>query len=119
LTQLLRGDRLIGSRSDPGARHAPEPLLLERGDDALHTPVLLNEGIHHGRHLRPDDPAQQSIEESHGCLLEDVRAPQRSRAIVPQSSRRPQARRARVRSAQVYYIITTTLKNVGAERTRS
>src|SRR6267143_3612034 len=101
---LIGGDRLIGAGGNPGARHASEPLLLELRYHSLHPAMLLNKAIYRRGHLRSDDAAQQSIQQSHDCLLQ---SPSRfdETAILPQVSSG-----AQVRGAPFYYIITETLK---------
>src|SRR5579862_1143363 len=110
---LIGRDRLIRAGRDPGARRRTQSLALELADDALHSAMLLYEGVHHGGHLGPDDSTNQPVEQSHEPLLS--RAPRMRAHCARERLRCPRggglARRgAAVRRLSRYYIITKTLK---------
>src|SRR6266496_5183027 len=67
---LSRRQGFVGSGSHPRLDRRTETIILEFADHALQSAVLLNDAVHHRHHAGADDATEQSIEHSHGRLLE-------------------------------------------------
>jgi hypothetical protein len=57
LMDLICGNRLVGTRTDPGSHRGPEALAFELLDYALHAPVFLQ----HIRHEGTNDTTHYSV----------------------------------------------------------